>query len=189
MYPHIFLLKSGSIQKDEFGNILDARSSVTLVVSGSKKIIVDTGLKAESGLIIDALFSKGLTPGDIDVVVNTHSHPDHKGNNYLFSNAKFIAPHEGKIIAPHVAIMETPGHTLDSISIRVEVKNVVVIAGDALPTFNNFLKNIPPSLNDNRYQAISSMNKIIRNAKIIIPGHDNPFSIAEKRYITFTNQV
>jgi len=33
----------------------------------------------------------GLAPEDIDLVVNTHLHVDHAGNDKLFKNARFIA--------------------------------------------------------------------------------------------------
>jgi len=43
MLPRIYLLKLGSILRDQGGNILDARSSVTLIESEKGMIIVDTG--------------------------------------------------------------------------------------------------------------------------------------------------
>ncbi len=190
----VSVLKFGSLIRDESGNILDARSSVTLITSGNRKIIVDTGLGGEGGQIIDALARKGLRPGDIDVVINTHSHPDHCGNNHLFSRAELLKPKEGEIIAPYVWAMETPGHTLDSISIVVEAPivvdaseaegaaRVIVIAGDALPTQSNFLKEVPPALHVDRSLAVSSMSRITRIADIVVPGHDRPFSVADGMY-------
>jgi len=44
------------------------------------------------------------------------------------------------VIAPGVRAIETPGHTMDSISIVVEGLETIVIAGDAMPTFGNFQK-------------------------------------------------
>src|SRR5512139_4133126 len=145
VYPDIFLLKSGSILKDEFGKFLDARSSVTLVISGSKRIIIDTGMVGEAELLIEALALNELTPDDIDVVINTHFHPDHNGNNGLFNNAEFLTLKEADVIAKNVIAMETPGHTIDSISVRIGAEGVLIVAGDALPTLNNFLKNVPPA--------------------------------------------
>lgn len=216
--PKVSVLKPGSLVRNESGNILDARSSVVLVISGSRKIIVDTGLVGEDGLIIDALARKGLRPQDIDTVINTHLHPDHCGNNHLFSHALRLMPADGEIIAPGVWAMATPGHTLDSISIVVEatksysemasvIANVIanvtanvtanvatniiavvlVIAGDALPTINNFLKGVPPALHMDRNLAVSSMSRIIEIADIVVPGHDKPFSVAEGRYVQLDN--
>ena len=188
--PKVFLLKPGSILRDESGEILDARSSVTLIVSGKRKIIVDTGLEGEAAQIKRALAGLQLSPEDIDYVVNTHSHPDHCGNNHLFSRAEILAPRDGQQIGPGVWAMATPGHSLDSISIVVEgmpkdtnytkdmmeanVANMainagtpptIVIAGDALPTFGNFQKNVPPAIHVDRNLAISSMEKVDTNCR------------------------
>jgi N-acyl homoserine lactone hydrolase len=189
--PRVSVLKPGSLIRDEFGNLLDARSSVTLITSGSRKIIVDTGLEGEEELIINALARRGLMPEHIDTVVNTHSHPDHCGNNYLFSQAVLRNPEAGETIALGVFAIATPGHTLDSISVVVEASEaivgtnakVTVIAGDALPTLNNFLKGVPPALHVDRSLAVSSMSRIIEIADIVVPGHDKPFSVAEGKYI------
>jgi len=81
--PKVFLLKAGSILRDESGEVLDARSSVTLIISGKRKIIVDTGQEGEAAQIKKALARLQLSPEDVDCVVNTHSHPDHCGNNHL----------------------------------------------------------------------------------------------------------
>jgi N-acyl homoserine lactone hydrolase len=188
--PIVSVLKPGSLIRDESGNLLDARSSVTLITSGSRKIIVDTGLEGEEELIIDALARRRLRPEHIDTVVNTHSHPDHCGNNYLFSQAVLRSPKAGETIASGVFVIPTPGHTLDSISVLVEASEmimgtnarVIVIAGDALPTLNNFLKGVPPALHVDRSLAVSSMSRIIEIADIVVPGHDKPFSVAEGKY-------
>lgn len=77
MAPTFCLLKPGSMCKDNFGRILDARSSVTLIVAGARRIIVDTGLKGEEEIILRSLAKRGLDPQDIDTIINTHSHLDH----------------------------------------------------------------------------------------------------------------
>ena len=53
--PQVFVLKPGSILRDESGNILDARSSVTLIVAESWKMVVDTGQKGEDEQILKGL--------------------------------------------------------------------------------------------------------------------------------------
>ena len=181
--PEVYLLKPGSMQRDESGKILDARSSVTLIVSGTRRIVVDTGLKGEELQILKALAGLGFRPEEIDTVVNTHSHPDHCGNNHLFSRAKILVPKEGETIAPGVWAMETPGHSLDSISVVVESFEIAVMAGDALPTLGNFQKNVPPALHVDRVLAMASMTKIASVADVVVPGHDLPFSIPKRAYI------
>jgi N-acyl homoserine lactone hydrolase len=183
LMPEVHLLKSGSIKKDEYGRILDARSSVALIVSDTRKIVVDTGLKGEELQILKALADVGIRSEEVDTVVNTHSHPDHCGNNHLFSQAKTLAPRDGDMIAPGVWAMETPGHSLDSISVVVQSFEIAVMAGDALPTFGNFQKNVPPALHVDRVLAMASMEKIISIADVVVPGHDLPFSIPMRAYI------
>jgi N-acyl homoserine lactone hydrolase len=179
----VSLLKAGSLLRDEPGKILDARSSVSLIVSGRRKILVDTGLKSEGGIIIEALAQKGLEPADIDTLINTHSHIDHIGNNHLFPSATLIFPQEGDQIAPGVKIIETPGHSIDSISVVVDSLQATVLAGDALPTLSNYIKMVPPALHIDKELAISSMLKILKIADVVVPGHDNPFSISKRAYI------
>lgn len=66
------------------------------------KIMVDTGgampdgvrwmpyWRREGETPFEALRSIGVSPEDIDIVINTHLHWDHAGNNHLFKNAKFF---------------------------------------------------------------------------------------------------
>ena len=191
MRPRVFLLKSGSIERDQAGNILDARSSVTLIKTERGWIIVDTGQVGDEEEILKALVDLGLEKSDIDIIVNTHSHPDHCANNRLFSQAKTIYPKDGELIAPGVRALVTPGHSPDSISVVVDAtiqqgdemaptSRRVVIAGDALPTLGNFQKRVPPAVHYDRALAVASMNKIIEMADIVIPGHDRPFSLQEE---------
>ena len=188
--PAVFLVKPGSIERDEYGRILDARSSVTLIIRGQHTIIVDSGLCGEEKLILGELAKLGIEQEDVKSIINTHSHPDHCGNNYLFSRAKTLKAKEGEVIAPGVWVMETPGHSIDSISVVVETDDgasqskTVVISGDALPTFGNFIKNVPPALHVDRDNAIASMQRIIALSDIVVPGHDFPFSIRRREYLS-----
>jgi len=181
----VYLLKPGSILKDDAGSILDARSSVTLISTGTRRIIVDTGLAGEEEIILKRLAETEINPEDIDSVINTHAHLDHIGNNFLFTRAKVLSPKEGDQIAPGVKIIETPGHSMDSISIVVRSQNVVVLAGDALPTFSNYIKGVPPAHHVDRGLACRSMSRILKIADVVIPGHDCPFSVRDKAYVSF----
>ncbi len=193
MLPRIYLLKPGSILRDQAGNILDARSSVTLIESDIGRIIVDTGQEGDEEEILKALADLGLEGSDIDIIVNTHSHPDHCANNRLFSRALRMYPKDGEEIASGVRVLATPGHSPDSISVLVDAAihppggdgmasatRRVVIAGDALPTLGNFQKRVPPAVHYDRTLAVASMNRIIEMAYMVIPGHDRPFSLREE---------
>jgi glyoxylase-like metal-dependent hydrolase (beta-lactamase superfamily II) len=188
--PAVFLVKPGSIKRDESGRILDARSSVTIIASRQHTIIVDSGAEDEEAMIRREMRGIGIRPEEITILVNTHSHPDHCGNNYLFSRAKILKANEDEVIAPGIRIIATPGHSMDSISVAINVndskskKKVIVISGDALPTFGNFLKNVPPALHVDRDLAIASMRKIVSLSDIVIPGHDYPFSVRRREYIS-----
>lgn len=83
---------------------------VWFIEGEDQNILIDTGLgdcdeimalqagygidyiatKTKEQEIVTALAKKGLKPEDIDIVVLTHLHFDHIGNNELFTNARFI---------------------------------------------------------------------------------------------------
>lgn len=59
----------------------------TLLRGRSHCVLIDTALSLQEGDLLEALHARGLEPADIDVVVNTHLHIDHCGNNSLFPRA------------------------------------------------------------------------------------------------------
>ena len=83
---------------------------VWLLEGTQKKILIDTGLgdvaeimemmgrhgvptyatKSPEQDLVTALTAKGVAPEEIDIVVLSHLHFDHIGNNHLFPNAKFL---------------------------------------------------------------------------------------------------
>ncbi len=190
----VTVIKAGILVRNNIGMILQASSTVTLVVGDGHNIIVDTGLPNEKDAILKGLSYHNLTTDDIDLVINTHLHGDHMGNNALFTKAKFMVhknelsaqlPNvivvEGKYqISKNIKIMETPGHTAGSISVVVlvpEIKKTYVIAGDALPIKDNYIQWVPPGINFNPKIALASMKKITNCADFIVPGHDDIFEI------------
>ncbi len=195
----VAVIKPGIVVRDRFGYILDARSTVTLISGGDLDIVVDTGVTDERDAIIAGLRRYDLTPADIDILINTHSHIDHTGNNELFSKARFIG-HESEDwgtlpnnkcdlikknmeIYAGINIIETPGHTKGSVTVLLlgldtnDLKHRFAITGDALPIMDNYLKWVPPGINYDPKLALESMKKIVDNAEMIIPGHDKPFKI------------
>lgn len=187
--PEAFLIKPGSMIRDPSGEIiLDARSSVTLVISGDKRIIIDTGLAGEEPVLVGQLARRGLSPGDVDIVVNTHEHEDHRGCNHLFLEAEKISPEtarEGDSLGPGVRILETPGHIRECISVIIcSQKGKVIAAGDAIPLLGNYLKWVPPRRNIDKELAMSSLSRIVNLADVVIPGHDRPFLVSDRKYTT-----
>ena len=77
------------------------------IKGGNKHILVDTGLSSpaiqrylfgrpyeEIASFEEALNALGLTPGDIDIVIQTHLHYDHCGNTTKCTRAKVIVQEE-----------------------------------------------------------------------------------------------
>lgn len=62
-------------------------STCTLVTNRAHRVIVDSGLSLDQPALERALHARRLEPGDIDIVVNTHLHLDHCGNNVVFPRA------------------------------------------------------------------------------------------------------
>ena len=195
----VVVIKPGILVRDRFGNILDARSTVTLIKNSGQNIIVDTGLSNERQAVLDGLEEQNLKPSDINILINTHRHPDHTGNNDLFQNAQYLV-HESEffrsrdqqdiklvksdiVLIPGIQIIETPGHSHGSISIIVtgQIANLgtqpIALTGDALPIMDNYVKWVPPGIHYDPKIALESMSKITELADIIIPGHDRPFRI------------
>jgi glyoxylase-like metal-dependent hydrolase (beta-lactamase superfamily II) len=183
-------LKVGSILR-EGTRIKDARSSVTLIDAGEKKILVDTGMLGEEGILLDSLYARGLEPEDIDFVVNTHLHLDHCGCNLLFRNSVFYADRnenppayfqptdDGKELVRGVSFLRTPGHTEGSITVLARTdEGIYAVVGDAIPTKENYDSMSPPAINIDERLAMESMKRIISKADFIIPGHGALFRIS-----------
>ena len=76
-----------------------------LIETEKERILVDTGIgilpakyqrhhdvvRANEQQLSHSLRLAGLDPGDITLVINTHLHFDHCGNNRLFTKAKFVS--------------------------------------------------------------------------------------------------
>jgi len=160
-------------------------------------VLVDTLSPWDKELLLAALAREGLTPNDVTHLVCTHGHPDHVGNNNLFTSAKMhIMGHaihhndvyrelesDGLNLDPDgsVRVIATPGHTLDSISLVVvtgtKEQGTVVIAGD------NFEKEEDlqdPDLwksagSEDEEKQTESRQKVLDLADWVVPGHGNMF--------------
>lgn len=177
----ISLLVEGFLKKEN-GRLLEAHSTVTAVTSDDFILLVDTSSKEYRSRLLDGLKHAGIKAEDVDVLILTHSHDDHTANTDLFPNAEIMMHpleesgipcrrvHDNEEILPGIRILHTPGHTAGSISVLVEDERCV-IAGDAIPTEDNILKNLPPGINIGRDLAMASMHRILSTADSIIPGH------------------
>jgi N-acyl homoserine lactone hydrolase len=186
------VLHEGHIVR-EGARVLDASSTVTVISSGGSLIVVDTGSISLADELNAALAKADVLPEEVDVLVNTHLHMDHCGCNDMFVNARryahrlenppigTVSAEEGMEIGDAVSIIETPGHTRGSISVLVRSDADYIVCGDALPTKTNYETMSPPAINMDRRLAVSSMERIIHMADIVVPGHDAPFRVVRKK--------
>ncbi|MFH2136089.1 MAG: MBL fold metallo-hydrolase [Patescibacteria group bacterium] len=168
-------------------NVCRASSTVTLILDGKEKIIVDTGNLIDEKKILAALRKNKIKPRDITTVVNTHRHSDHIGCNFLFKKAKLVSSEEIQdddkftLITPqdfflttNVKIIQTPGHTSSDCSIFIKTKNGnVAVVGDL---FWKGLKDKLAFVEDKKMHQVSR-GKILKMADWIVPGHGNIFKV------------
>lgn len=68
-------------------DVVTAPMGIMLVETGTSRVLIDTGMGASvmpgdvgnSGKVMSTLKLLGVEPGDIDIVLLTHAHPDHVG--------------------------------------------------------------------------------------------------------------
>jgi glyoxylase-like metal-dependent hydrolase (beta-lactamase superfamily II) len=83
-------------------NRLDAGLNSLLIRTGSKNILVETGIGnklpdklvqvyKQPARLLENLHAAGMAPEDIDIVINTHLHFDHCGWNTVRSGDRFVA--------------------------------------------------------------------------------------------------
>ena len=125
--------------------------------------------------IVSRLAALGVTPDDVTVVVNSHLHFDHAGNNRAFPNATFIVqgdqlayakgkasfpaiywddpglrymPASGRArVAAGVEVVPTPGHAPGHQSLVVDLAETgrLVLCGDAAFTRANLERGETPA--------------------------------------------
>ena len=101
----LFAPKDDEFGKRAFGDSYNGTVSIPIIIwyigGGPEKVLVDTSFEEkeypEGGPLIrpewrieKSLSRMGVKPEDIDLVINTHLHNDHFGNNEMFTNARFI---------------------------------------------------------------------------------------------------
>jgi glyoxylase-like metal-dependent hydrolase (beta-lactamase superfamily II) len=159
--------------------LVQGRGKNVLVDTGldENELIVPAGFTEETGLVpetmVDKLGAQDLAPGDIDIVINTHLHDDHCGNNSLFTNARFYAhrdeiafcrdPHPldhryddyfiedidfseidgDQEILPGIKALHMPGHAIGCLSVQVETGSGPAIITGFCCNAKNFPENGP----------------------------------------------
>jgi glyoxylase-like metal-dependent hydrolase (beta-lactamase superfamily II) len=154
--------------------VLSGRSNAYLILNGNTAILVDTGKKTAFRKLSENMETIDVAIETISYLILTHTHFDH------CQSAKRIAEKSGcRIIVVKgdfypdgmndiIKIIETPGHSVDSISILVD--NEVAIVGDAM--FGIFKKSIFPPYADDTAKMIESWGKLLHtDCQIFLPGH------------------
>lgn len=180
-----------------FNNISKARckagATITLIKDGNKNILVDTGNPIDKEKIINSLRKENLSPKDIDIVINTHSHQDHTSCNYLFPKARFLSygvafwkdifDRSKKLqkISPSVKLIFTPGHTEDSSTVLVKSnQGTIAIVGDLFWKKGDEKIRLLEKDCFNKRLFYKNRQKILKIADWIVPGHGKMFKVKNK---------
>ena len=201
------VLQKGYSKRNSDGS-MSANGTCTLITGQGLYIIVDTLSPWDRTVLIELLRQAGLQCDDITHVICTHGHPDHIGNNNLFTSATLhIAGHSiykqhqyfehdftggraFQIDKHDLYIIPTPGHTLDSISVVVNTEmGSICIAGDLFENENdvddpNIWKEAG---SENETLQMKHRNKVILLSDFIIPGHGQIFSVTENMKVKAKN--
>jgi len=128
---------------------------VTLI-KGKVNCLIDTGTAQNFKDIANFCKENGVAISDLNMIINTHCHPDHIGSNYLFIEdikkqykerpvpgffdliagpvkiERSLKDQDIVDIGMELKILHTPGHSNGSISIFIPERDVL-ITGDAVP--------------------------------------------------------
>jgi glyoxylase-like metal-dependent hydrolase (beta-lactamase superfamily II) len=75
------------IKKIDFKGSTGKRSVYTILIKGEKNCLIDTGTADNFDNIKSFCEDQEVNVDDIDIIINTHCHPDHIGCNYLFKKS------------------------------------------------------------------------------------------------------
>lgn len=142
-------------------------STVYLVKLNDKNILIDTSSKENEQELIRNLNQLDIKPEDINILILTHSHWDHIGNNGLFKNAKIITNKNSGELPKEFKSIQTPGHTQDSFCILYED---ILFSGDTIFHRGGRGRTDLPDGNEEQIsESIEKLKKI--NYEILCPGH------------------
>ena len=188
------VLVQGYAKKIKIGWL--ASSTVTLVESNNKKIIIDPGCNRKR--LLDELSKNNLKTEKIDFVILTHNHTDHTLLTGIFENAKVLdddeiyandkqIEHHNKVPETDIEIIKTPGHDQFHCSVLIndEERGKVVVGGDLFwwsdeeeqKTDKESLMKHKDIYVKNEEILKESRKKVLGLADYIIPGHGKMFKV------------
>ncbi len=182
----VLVIRNGHARRS--GSTWYASSTVTVVRSGRKTLVVDPGC---SGSLDDQLNKASVWPEEVGMVFITHGHPDHYLNASLFKEAVVLdgtyiyeedrqTPLNGTVPGTGIRIVQTPGHTPDHASLVVDSGGLRhLIAGDlfwwedgAVPEATpEALLGLPDETANDRSALFGSRASALEEADVLIPGH------------------
>jgi N-acyl homoserine lactone hydrolase len=170
-------------------------------------VLVDTGVggpqkwlsdwRVVNRSVADALDDLGMTPGDIGLVINTHLHFDHCGQNAVFKHAAFYVQRaeldrarrespkltdwfdfmgarfellDGDTeILPGLSVMATPGHTDGHQSVRVSAADGTtdLLVGDAAYTPRQYRDPDSDELPDGQASDVSAWRASVHRMRSV----------------------
>jgi len=164
----------------------DDACTISLVLDGNYKIIVDPGVMNDQQILIDALAKENLGIKDITHIFITHSHIDHYRNVGMFPASTPVIEYWGewiggkpqkrpKQLTENIEIIKTPGHSFDGLTMLVKTeKGIIAIAGDV------FWREYSP-VNDSYASDMKKLEetreRVLEIADYIIPGHGGMFKV------------
>jgi glyoxylase-like metal-dependent hydrolase (beta-lactamase superfamily II) len=160
-------------------------SSCTLIRDGDRVIVVDPGMAASAGSILEPLAALGVAPGAVTDVVLSHHHPDHTIHAGHFPNSA-IHDHwaiyrgtdwedsecDGRVLAPSVVLARTPGHTAEDLAVVAGTPDGVVVCTHSWFNGETRVEDEDP---DDAEQLRASRRAILEVADRIVPGHGPAF--------------
>lgn len=169
-----------------------ASSTVTLIQTNGKNIIVDPGCNRQR--LLGELSKNGLKTTDINFVFLTHNHTDHALLMGIFENARVITSsevyngdkqieYEGQLPELGLKIIETPGHSDDSKTLLVETEDgIYAVAGDVFWWKEGEEQVVDLEKPDPYAEGVDTMKNLIERRKKVleladwvIPGHGKMF--------------
>lgn len=159
-------------------------------------IIIDTMTPWDGPKILQALKQHSLNPEDISVVISTHGHSDHTGNNNLFLNAKWHIVGQSIMnknhylihepwtpfeLTPEIRVVKSEGHTLSCVTVIVENSQfgVTAICGDLFEKQEDIADPLvwqEVGSEDPKAQ-FENRSKIADMVDYIVPGHGEAFPV------------
>lgn len=139
MTATLHVLHTGYVGPEEADG-MRVGASVVYATQGDRHVVVDPGLVASPGAILDPLAALGIDAGQVTDVVFSHQHIDHTLNAALFPAARFHdfaaiyagdlwtdRDAEGFHLADSIWLLRTPGHTVEDISTLIETDDGLVV--------------------------------------------------------------